>query len=102
MDLALLTVIGIVAVALLFDDTYRLDPAELEQVRAALAEAGLSISSLVPRRIRTSKRQNLPSGQHKHTVRPSAQLTPTRPHVPQPSPSLFHQPSALTTSHALP
>jgi uncharacterized membrane protein len=36
--------------------TYRLDPAELEQVRAALQEAGLSSSSLVPRRIRTSKR----------------------------------------------
>jgi uncharacterized membrane protein len=35
---------------------YRLDPAELEQVRTALAEAGLSNSSLVPRRIRTSKR----------------------------------------------
>jgi uncharacterized membrane protein len=36
--------------------TYRLDPAELEQVQTALAEAGLSNSSLVPRRIRTSKR----------------------------------------------
>jgi hypothetical protein len=36
--------------------TYRLDPAELEQVRAALAEGGLSSSSLVPRRIRTGKR----------------------------------------------
>jgi len=36
--------------------TYRLDPAELERVRAALAEAGLSSSSLVPRRIRTTKR----------------------------------------------
>jgi uncharacterized membrane protein len=36
--------------------TYRLDPAELEQVRSALAEAGLSSSSLVPRRIRTSRR----------------------------------------------
>jgi len=34
----------------------RLDPAELEQVRGALAEAGLSSSSLVPRRIRTSRR----------------------------------------------
>jgi len=36
--------------------TYRLDPAELEQVQIALKEAGLSSSSLVPRRIRTSKR----------------------------------------------
>jgi uncharacterized membrane protein len=36
--------------------TYRLDPAELEQVRAALTEAGLSSSSLVPRRIRTTNR----------------------------------------------
>jgi hypothetical protein len=36
--------------------TYRLDPAELEQVRTALAKAGLSSSALVPRRIRTSKR----------------------------------------------
>jgi uncharacterized membrane protein len=35
---------------------YRLDPVELERVRAALADAGLSSSSLVPRRIRTSKR----------------------------------------------
>jgi uncharacterized membrane protein len=36
--------------------TYRLDPAELDQVRTALAKAGLSSSALVPRRIRTSKR----------------------------------------------
>jgi uncharacterized membrane protein len=36
--------------------TYRLDPAELERVQAALAKAGLSSSSLVPRRIRTTKR----------------------------------------------
>jgi hypothetical protein len=36
--------------------TYRLDPSELEQVQTALEEAGLSSSSLVPRRIRTSKR----------------------------------------------
>src|SRR5829696_4841029 len=36
--------------------TYRLDPAELEQVRAALAEAGLSSSSLVPRRTRAGRR----------------------------------------------
>jgi hypothetical protein len=36
--------------------TYRLDPAELEQARTALAEAGLSSSSLVPRRTRTGKR----------------------------------------------
>jgi uncharacterized membrane protein len=35
---------------------YRLDPVELERVRAALADAGLSRSSLVPRRIHTSKR----------------------------------------------
>jgi hypothetical protein len=35
---------------------YRLDPAELEQIRAALEEAGMSSSCLVPRRIRTSKR----------------------------------------------
>jgi hypothetical protein len=36
--------------------TYRLDPAELERVQAALAKAGLSSSSLVPRRIRPTKR----------------------------------------------
>jgi hypothetical protein len=36
--------------------TYRLDSTELEQIRSALAEAGLSSSSLVPRRIRTTKR----------------------------------------------
>jgi len=36
--------------------TYRLDPAELERVRAALAEAGLSSSSLFPQRIRITKR----------------------------------------------
>jgi hypothetical protein len=36
--------------------TYRLDPAEVDQVRTALAEARLSSSSLVPRRLRTSKR----------------------------------------------
>jgi uncharacterized membrane protein len=35
---------------------YRLDPAELGRVRAALAEAGLPGSTLVPRRIRASKR----------------------------------------------
>jgi uncharacterized membrane protein len=35
--------------------TYRLDPAELGRVRAALAEAGLPGSTLVPRRIRASK-----------------------------------------------
>jgi len=35
--------------------TYRLDPAELERVRAALAETGLSSSTLIPRRIRASK-----------------------------------------------
>jgi uncharacterized membrane protein len=35
--------------------TYRLDPAELARVRAALAEAGLSGSTLIPRRIRASK-----------------------------------------------
>jgi uncharacterized membrane protein len=35
--------------------TYRLDPAELEQARTALAEVGLSSSALVPRRIRTGK-----------------------------------------------
>jgi uncharacterized membrane protein len=36
--------------------TYQLDPAELERVRAALAEAGLPSSTLVPRRVRVSKR----------------------------------------------
>jgi uncharacterized membrane protein len=36
--------------------TYRLDPAELERVQAALAKAGLSSSSLVPRRMRITKR----------------------------------------------
>jgi uncharacterized membrane protein len=35
---------------------YRLDPAELQRVRAALAEAGLPGSTLVPRRVRASKR----------------------------------------------
>jgi hypothetical protein len=35
--------------------TYRLDPAELERVRAALAKAGLSTSTLIPRRIRATK-----------------------------------------------
>jgi uncharacterized membrane protein len=35
--------------------TYRLDPAELEGVRAALAEAGLASSTLVPRRLRTAR-----------------------------------------------
>jgi hypothetical protein len=42
-----------------FDDlprfTYRLDPAELEGLRAALAEAGLASSTLVPRRPRTPR-----------------------------------------------
>ena len=36
--------------------TYRLDPAELEQVRAALAEAGLPTGTLVPRRTRSGRR----------------------------------------------
>jgi uncharacterized membrane protein len=36
--------------------TYRLDPAELQGVRAALGQAGLPGSALVPRRIRASKR----------------------------------------------
>jgi hypothetical protein len=35
--------------------TYRLDPAELEAVRAALAEAGLVGSTLVPRRLRAAR-----------------------------------------------
>jgi hypothetical protein len=35
--------------------TYRLDPAELEGVRAALAEAGLVSSTLVPRRLRATR-----------------------------------------------
>jgi uncharacterized membrane protein len=34
---------------------YRLDPAELEGVRAALAEAGLASSTLVPRRLRATR-----------------------------------------------
>jgi uncharacterized membrane protein len=36
--------------------TYQLDPAELERVRVALAEAGLPSSTLIPRRVRVSKR----------------------------------------------
>jgi uncharacterized membrane protein len=35
--------------------TYRLDPAEVEQVRALLAEAGLTGSTLVPRRLRATR-----------------------------------------------
>jgi uncharacterized membrane protein len=35
--------------------TYRLDPAEIDQVHAALAQAGLASSTLVPRRLRTAK-----------------------------------------------
>ena len=35
--------------------TYRLDPAELERLRAFLTEAGLASSTLVPRRLRTTK-----------------------------------------------
>jgi len=35
--------------------TYRLDPAELERVRAALAETGLSTSTLIPQRARATK-----------------------------------------------
>jgi uncharacterized membrane protein len=35
--------------------TYRLDPAEFEQVRALLAEVGLTGSTLVPRRLRATK-----------------------------------------------
>lgn len=37
--------------------TYRLDPAELERMRAALAKVGPPSSTLVPRRVRASKRQ---------------------------------------------
>ena len=36
--------------------SYQLHPAELERVQAALAEAGLPSSTLVPRRARVSKR----------------------------------------------
>jgi hypothetical protein len=35
--------------------TYRLDPAELEQVKAMLAAAGLAGSTLVPRRLRPAR-----------------------------------------------
>jgi len=35
--------------------TYRLDSAEFEQVRALLAEVGLTGSTLVPRRLRATK-----------------------------------------------
>jgi hypothetical protein len=35
--------------------TYRLDPAELERLQAALAEAGLPSSTLVPRRVRATR-----------------------------------------------
>jgi hypothetical protein len=35
--------------------TYRLDQAELERVRASLAEAGLASSTLVPRRLRATR-----------------------------------------------
>jgi uncharacterized membrane protein len=36
--------------------TYRLDPVEVERVRVAVAETGLAGSSLVPRRVRATKR----------------------------------------------
>jgi hypothetical protein len=35
--------------------TYRLNPAELQEVRAALAQAGLASSTLVPRRLRSAR-----------------------------------------------
>jgi len=35
--------------------TYRLDPTELDRLQAALAQAGLASSTLVPRRLRTAK-----------------------------------------------
>ena len=35
--------------------TYRLDPAELQRVQATLAKAGLSNSTLIPRRARATK-----------------------------------------------
>jgi hypothetical protein len=35
--------------------TYRLDQTELEHVQALLAEAGLTSSSLVPRRLRATR-----------------------------------------------
>jgi hypothetical protein len=35
--------------------TYRLDQAELERVRASLAEVGLTSSTLVPRRLRVTR-----------------------------------------------
>jgi uncharacterized membrane protein len=35
--------------------TYRLDPAELARVKAALAKAGLASSTLIPRRLRTAR-----------------------------------------------
>jgi hypothetical protein len=35
--------------------TYRLDQAELERVRASLAEAGLTSSTLIPRRLRVTR-----------------------------------------------
>ena len=35
--------------------TYRLDPAELKGVQAALAEAGLANTTLVPRRVRATR-----------------------------------------------
>jgi hypothetical protein len=42
-----------------FDDlprfTYRLDQAELEHLRALLSEAGLTGSTLVPRRLRATR-----------------------------------------------
>jgi uncharacterized membrane protein len=41
--------------------TYRLDQAELEGVRAALSEAGLVSSTLVPRRLRTTRTQPRPA-----------------------------------------
>jgi len=35
---------------------YRLDPAEVDQVQTALTDAGLPSTTLIPRRIRASKR----------------------------------------------
>jgi len=35
--------------------TYRLDHAELERVRAVLAQAGLASSTLIPRRLRPTR-----------------------------------------------
>jgi hypothetical protein len=48
---------------------YRLDPAEVDQVQTALTDAGLPSTTLIPRRIRASKRsQRLRPWASHHTL----------------------------------